>query len=229
MPVREYIQLREEEVIILIVRRWLPTYVWWYVGIFVLLVGPFFFFFPLMRSGGAGKLAFVASILVGVFLALRTSYVWRRDSIVVTNMRIMDINQSGFSKRTISEASYERVSDVSHVVHGVFRSVFNYGLVKITCGDGSVVLALDNVKNPKEVHNVITEMMERYFTQSQKQRGKRRRAEQLSEHIEELTDQELEILGAKILERLERRQEEAVEEYEDEYEFDDSTEEEEEF
>ncbi len=202
MPIHNYIRLREEEKIVMIVRRWLPTYLMWYVLIFVLLVGPFFFFFPLMRAGTFGKILFGISVIFGVVLWARIWYTWRRDCLVITNVRIIDINQLGFAKRTISEASYERVADVSHLVHGVFHSLFNFGSVKITCGDGSVVLAIDRVKNPKEVHHVISEMMERFFEQLHSRR-RRKGSRAMIDQVQGMSTEELEAVASLVLDRLE--------------------------
>lgn len=58
------------------------------------------------------------------------------DITIVTNDRIIDIEQKGIFGRQISELDLARIQDVNSEVKGIIPSMFNYGLVEIqTAGD----------------------------------------------------------------------------------------------
>lgn len=202
MSIERYVRLKENEKIVLVVRRYLFTYFWWVAAIFILLVGPFFFLFPLLRFGGLGKLLITASLLFGAYCWIRLTFLWKRDCLIITTHRLIDVDQRGFTKRTISEAAYDRISDVSHEVTGVLRATLDYGLLRITCGDGSVILRVDNVKNPKEVHHVISEMMSRYLHGDMDSL----RNTPLEETVSRLSEEQLETLATTVIARLEEMQ-----------------------
>lgn len=199
MSIERYVRLKENEKIVLIVRRYLFTYAWWGVVLFLLLVGPFFFLFPLLGWGGFGKFIITISLGLGAFCWIRLSFLWKRDCLIITTHRIIDVDQRGFTKRTISEGSYDRISDVSHEITGIMRIALDYGLLRITCGDGSVILRIDNVKNPKEVHHVISEMMSRYL----KGNMDTNRSTPLEETVGRLSQEQLETLATAVIARLE--------------------------
>lgn len=208
MPIEQYIQMKDGEKIVSVVRRYILTYVAWFLIVFILLIAPFFFLFPLLSWGVFGKSVVAGSLMLGVFFWLRLEFIWKRDCLIVTTHRVVDIHQRGFTKRLISESSYDRVSDVSHEVNGMLRVLFNYGTIRITCGDGAVLLTMDRVKNPKAVHHLISEMMTRFFQRSE--RGGAQTAAQASA-LDDLSREQLEALAAALLAKLESQDKPAKE------------------
>lgn len=198
MAVDNYIQLNDHEKIVLVVRRYPLTYFWAVLGIALLLLGPFFLLLPLLGLGMFGKILIGVSLFLGVFYASRLWFVRQRDCLIITSHRVIDIHQQGFTQRTISEAAYERISDVSHVVKGALRILLNFGTIRVTCGDGSVVLTMDQVKNPKTVHHTISEIM------SRAQRGlmPRHDAGSLETELEQMSEPELQRVAQQIIDRL---------------------------
>lgn len=61
------------------------------------------------------------------------------DIILVTNERIISIEQLSFLSRTVSETELSQVQDVKHVAHGLLSNLLNFGdLVVQTAGEKNV-------------------------------------------------------------------------------------------
>lgn len=73
------------------------------------------------------------------------------DYYLVTNIRIIDVHQSGLFDRTVAEEYLTRVQDVTTVVRGLFPTLINYGHVHIqTAGERQRFIFLQ-VPHPNEV------------------------------------------------------------------------------
>ena len=114
---------------------------------------------PLMRIRYAGAPIVVASIAIGVIYGLRLLVLWYWNAFVITNQRIMDIDQQGFFERMVSVAPLERIQDVSYAIRGFWGTVFRFGMLGIQTAGTATNLELQHVYDPKEVHHLITELM----------------------------------------------------------------------
>lgn len=79
------------------------------------------------------------------------------DITIVTNDRIIDIEQKGIFGRQISELDLARIQDVNSEVKGIIASIFNYGLVEVqTAGDE----ANFEMHDVHDAHNVRQRVIE---------------------------------------------------------------------
>lgn len=152
------INLKPGEEVVRVVRHY--VFVLWpkLLAVFLFLTLPFFFLFPLFKLGFWGVLFFLFLILFGLFYGLRTLIIWYYNAFIITNQRIIDIDQRGFFERVVSEASYEKVQDVSYRIKGVWQTFLHYGAVRIQTAGASVELEIRNVKNPEKIQELISEL-----------------------------------------------------------------------
>jgi len=73
------------------------------------------------------------------------------DLWIVTNDRIIDIEQLGLFSRSISELDLFRIQDVSSEVHGFFPTIFRYGNVVVKTASSNSHIIFRNVKNPNGI------------------------------------------------------------------------------
>ena len=108
---------------------------------------------------------FAAAVLVAsiyylsILLLLYTQFVdFYLDVWIVTNDRIVDIEQFGLFSRTISELDLFRIQDVTADVKGMFATLFKYGdlLVKTASNNPSIVFR--NIPNPNYVRQHLLEL-----------------------------------------------------------------------
>jgi len=97
---------------------------------------------------------FVASY----FLILWLDYYF--DITIVTNERIIDIQQVGLFHRTVSELYLQQVQDVTGKQNGVLQSLFNFGDVTIQTAGEKNNFVIDQVFDSYAVARKIVDLQE---------------------------------------------------------------------
>lgn len=82
------------------------------------------------------------------------------DINIVTNRRVVDVNQNGLFNREISELSLEDVEDVSVKYSGVLQTFFNYGEILIQTAGTQSNFAFHDIRNPRDVASIIVDLSE---------------------------------------------------------------------
>lgn len=124
----------------------------------LLIVAPFFFLFPLFRTGPAGVVVFGTLVLVGVFVAVRSFVMWDGDVFIVTDLRIVDVDQKGLFSRTVSEVKLDDIQDVSWSKSGIIDALFNVGDLKIQTSSGALVIEAAFIPRPRELHSLVNDL-----------------------------------------------------------------------
>lgn len=157
MNVERIVTMKEGESVLRVVRHFGLTYAPRAVLSIILICAPFFFLIPLMSMRGWGLLAFSVSVFAGMIYGARLLYEWYWNTFIITTRRVIDVDQKGFFHRIVSEAPYEKVQDVSFTITGVIGTLLRYGTIVIQTAGAQINLELTSVRNPKDVHHMITE------------------------------------------------------------------------
>lgn len=95
---------------------------------------------------------------------MRIAGVWTDyylDIWMVTDKRIVDIEQKGFFHRQTSVFSIERIQDVTIETHGIIATLLNFGDIHVqTAGEGQEFI-MRGIANPKYVRSVILRQQDR--------------------------------------------------------------------
>lgn len=142
------------------VRQDFVPFIPWTVVLVIWFVLPFFFMFPLFTLGEWGVLIFVVVLLACLFFAYRTWFSWQRTMFVVTDRRLVDIDQNGFFDRTISELFYSGIDDVSYRKKGLLATLFGYGQVLIRTTGSAADIEIRRVRKPAKLHDLINDLRE---------------------------------------------------------------------
>jgi membrane protein YdbS with pleckstrin-like domain len=146
-------QRADEEV--LMVRRRHP-WVLWKAAFMVLLI--LILIFVAFLIWGASKVSVIILILGLVYIIsflLGRFFVYNNDIYILTSQRIININQSGFFTRRVSEAELENIQNVTYEIKGPIRSFLNFGEIIISTAGNAPGLTLKNVENPHFVQEKI--------------------------------------------------------------------------
>ncbi len=160
LRLEEVLQLKDGEEIRLIGKRHAMTLVPALLGSLILLVGPFFFLFPLFRTGPTGIIVFAVMVGSGLLIAWRSFAIWDGDACLVSTHRIIRVLQTGLFARVVTEAGIEGIRDVSWMKKGLFGNLWNYGTVIINVSSAPQPIVFSAVPDPKRVHALITDMMD---------------------------------------------------------------------
>jgi len=77
------------------------------------------------------------------------------DIVIVTDRRVVTIDQEMLFYRKISELSLEDVEDVTSVVEGFLPTLFEYGQVQIQTAAARDEFNMDNVRFPREITAIV--------------------------------------------------------------------------
>lgn len=79
---------------------------------------------------------------------------------IITNERIVDIDQPTILTHTISELHLEQVQDVTAEVHGLLENLFDFGDVHIQTAAETKRFLFDKVPNPTKITKLILDLYE---------------------------------------------------------------------
>ena len=84
------------------------------------------------------------------------------DIWLVTNYRIINIEQNGLFNRVISEQKLDRIQDVTSEVKGLMPTFFDYGNVYVQTAAEQERFIFKQIANPAEVRKKILSLAEQY-------------------------------------------------------------------
>jgi hypothetical protein len=83
------------------------------------------------------------------------------DMAIITNKRIMDVEQRGLFSREVSSMRFETIQDLTSNIVGVIPTLLHFGEVRIQTAATTREFVLDEVANPEYVKEVITKELSR--------------------------------------------------------------------
>lgn len=104
-----------------------------------------------------GTSIYLMSIWLFLFSAFLDYYL---DLWIVTNDRIMNIEQHGLFGRTISELDLSKIQDVTSDISGIIPTLFNYGNVQVQTAGEERHFVFEQVHNPHEVRKGILDLID---------------------------------------------------------------------
>lgn len=160
MVVRPYYKkitlVEDEEIEFVIVQHPLAKVHLMIVGVLLLFL-PFFLMFTLFEKGSWGVTVFVSLVIIAIIFLLREYYMWKYNCFVVTNKKIVDIDQKGLFHKVVSEVTYAKILDISYQSKGVIQSLLGIGDVTITTSIPQVSLFIRHVPDVKlKVADMVT-------------------------------------------------------------------------
>ncbi len=89
------------------------------------------------------------------------------DITVITNKRIIDMEQRGLFSRETSTMRYEAIQDVTTDVQGVLHTLLNYGHLYIQTAATTKEFILDDIHDPTLAKEVIVRELSRVLEKSE--------------------------------------------------------------
>lgn len=160
------IKLQKTEYIVNIARRHGIVYFWWWLLVFLFISIPFFFMFWLFHHGWWGQTLFFISLALAFFIFIRTIFLWKKKTLVITTRRIIDVDQRGFFDKIITEIPFEHLDYVSGQVKGMWGTLWRYGSLSIQNESGNMRIVFDKLKRPLRIQGQINELRKKYGKQS---------------------------------------------------------------
>ena len=162
------IDIASDEKIILKVRKhWFPLVSEIIVMVILVLVLPVFYAFILRLNfidipGDPAYLLLAIESMWILFVWFMFCRLWAShylDVWVITNKRLIDIEQKGFFNREVSTIRLDKIQDVTISVNGFIRSILKFGKVTIqSAGEIEHVFTMNNMANPYYVKEMLVKL-----------------------------------------------------------------------
>lgn len=149
----------DEEVILVLHKHWASFLKQMVIALFVLV--PPFFFIVFFFSAWWLMIVFFVWISVGFGFGLYQWFVWYFDTFIVTNRRVICINQKSLFSRTVAEANLANIQDITYEIKGILASILSFGALKIQTAGSTNSIKIENLANPSEVQEIILENQEK--------------------------------------------------------------------
>jgi hypothetical protein len=131
----------------------------------LLLILPFGAYWLLLNSANnylndpayyTSGLLFTSIYYLSVVLFFYAYFVaFHLDLWIITNDRLLDVQQKTLFARTVSEVDLYQIQDASSEVHGIFPSIFNYGNIILQTASAVPKFTFRNVGNPNKLREAI--------------------------------------------------------------------------
>ncbi|OGF28096.1 hypothetical protein A2303_00710 [Candidatus Falkowbacteria bacterium RIFOXYB2_FULL_47_14] len=138
----------------------------------VLLVLPVGFFYLMISNDATALVGTVSLPLITLGTSAYYLFVWLffffsfvdyyLDSWIITNRRIIYIDQRGFFSRVVAEHKIFRIQDVTSETHGLIPTVLKFGDVHVqTAGTAEERFSFRQVPNPDHIRDIIIKLAQK--------------------------------------------------------------------
>lgn len=162
-------QRDDEQVVLFLRRHWFIFFIHLLSVLAALLGLILIYVFFTLFGGDFSQSDYYNLLLFGE--SLGTLFVWNLffilwldfylDAWIVTNERIININQKGFFNREISELKLTKIQDVTSEIIGVIPTILGYGDIQVQTAAEMERFTFHQIPNPNEVKNIIVQLQEK--------------------------------------------------------------------
>lgn len=94
-------------------------------------------------------------IISSIFYGVHQIIVWYMDCFIITDRRIIDIDQKSFFKRVVAEVGIDNIQEAVYEISGPLEAILNFGTVKIKTASSGSMIGMEQIPNPARVKNLI--------------------------------------------------------------------------
>ncbi len=119
---------------------------------------------PGIFLGQAGQITSVFTILYILFLLLALFVIWVLYYLniqVITDLRIVDVDQEGLFSHVVSELHIDKIEDVTSKVSGVLGTIFDYGMIFVQTAGAKERFQFYNIPHPGQIEKLILGLYEK--------------------------------------------------------------------
>lgn len=145
----ENIKLRDNEKILFIIRPSLKVYFFKIILFYLLVLTPSFFWHFLFQQGIYGYLIIFSSLLIALLYLIQILIIYYYNIYIITDVRIIGIDQKGFFRRLIMEIKIKNFSNMEF---------FKEKSLKLELKDGRSLI-IENIEDRDYVYEILEEII----------------------------------------------------------------------
>ena len=101
-------------------------------------------------------------IIIVVIYGLISSFQYKNTVFILTNLRVININQVSLINRKVQEMELGNIYNLQYNIKGLMKSLLNFGDVEITTlGNDENSIIVSNIENPHFVYEKISKTKEK--------------------------------------------------------------------
>lgn len=158
MKPEKFFQMKPQEEVLHVVNQDLVPHLPKLVLSVLLFLLPFFFLFPLLRLGTPGFLIFGALAISSLIYLIRNLTKRKNTALIITDRRIVDVDQKGLFDRVVTEIGHHQVDEASYRIRGMMPTIFRYGELRLKTSGETADIHFIRVRKPEQVQNLINEL-----------------------------------------------------------------------
>lgn len=113
----------------------------------------------------------IAMFLWLIFFVLWIDYYF--DAWIITDRRIVDIEQQGLFRRNVSELEHSKIQDVTTEIHGILPTILKYGFVYVQTAGKKGRFVFKEVPHPMFVRKLIVGLQKRISREKEVEKEKK--------------------------------------------------------
>jgi len=172
------IKLAQDEKILFIARKHWFVFVKEAVALFFLLCAPFLIIlvlkllntkYDIKIHGDVVVLFIFLSSVFLLFIWVSIFVIWTDyclDILIVTNMRIVEVEQKGFFSRELSTFRLENVQDITAESNGMIQTFLGFGTIHVQTAGEDRDFIMRGVPKPFELKNFISQLQDTSLEES---------------------------------------------------------------
>jgi len=108
-----------------------------------------------------GKEVVLVWIISSILYGVHQTIVWYMDCFIITDERIIDIDQRGLFKRIVAEVGIDNIQEAIYETNGPLEAILNFGTVKIKTASSGSIIGMEQIPSPAKVKNLIVKVQKR--------------------------------------------------------------------
>lgn len=160
----------------LLARRHARSVLWPLLLAALLIIVPFFFLFTLVRAGTFGMALFSLLLAIGVAFAIRVFLIWDSYVLLLTNQRIVHVEQRGVWRRLVREMPLFSIQQAHVEKRGLFDALLKTGSLHLRSNGHGVIhfprlhrpdafiRLIDSVRDPKIINEGTSSLESKEFS-----------------------------------------------------------------
>jgi len=133
---------------------------------------PIVFFWPLLQATlalavifailiylGVGTVFYIVGGLAALFVfsvIFKINFIYQNSFCLITNQRVINVDQRGFFDRRITETEFANIQDVTNTTKGMIGTSLNFGEIVIQTAGKENKLTIKFIPDPYQVQQQIT-------------------------------------------------------------------------
>ncbi len=159
-------QLEGEKIYLVVREHWVhllfKVFVWGFFAVALVLFNRYAqIYVPLLFVGSFGQVTLLFTQVYTLFLSLSLFLIfvfYYLNIQIVTNIRVVDIDQVGLFSHVISELHLDKIEDVTSEQNGIFSTIFNYGDVFVQTAGTIERFEFSDVPDPAGIEKLILDL-----------------------------------------------------------------------